>query len=294
MRTKFLLPAVIILLFVQQQLAAQQRQDSLFLAVRDDRAFVQHKVRKNETLFSLAQQFNVPAIVLAQTNNVSFHETLVPGKMLYIPMGKYNLLKSAPAAGVHAAPLYYQVQHGEEWKSVIRSMDISEAALRQWNPGGFNAGTTLQTGWLLYEAPTGTAVSEEEAPASDKPLVLSLGTTRHQQDTVAVPPGEHEQMFNYQTTDGTDVDSLNGMVVFFKSQTSVSLGRLYAFSNDIPKGKVVKIVNPSNGKFAFARILGPMPGTKQYYNAKLGVDSRAKDELEIRDNKLWCRLFFKY
>lgn len=84
------------------------------------------------------------------------------------------------------------------------------------------------------------------------------------------------------------------MVVFFKPQTTVNNKLLYAFSNDIGRGRVIKVVNPTNQKFVFAKIIGPLPATKQYINAKIGLDGRARAELETREVKLWCDFFFKY
>lgn len=278
---------------------AQPKTDSLFLSVKDGRAYVPHEIRKGETLFGLAQQYNVPAVVLAQTNDLSFHETPVAGRILLVPLGKYNFLKNQPQALSKAVPLYYRVKPGESWDMLGAAMDVSVAILRSNNPGELSAGSALLSGWLLYEPPVPVAaVSNTEKAVSSAPVVYTVpgGTavSPEKKDVPQTPRSEHELMYNYQTNDGTDMDSSSGMVVFFQAQTTVSEGRLYAFSNDLPKGRVVKILNPSNGKYAFARILGPIPGTKQYHNAKIGVDNRAKKELGIREDKLWCNLYYNF
>jgi hypothetical protein len=279
--------------------AAQSRKDSLFLTLKDGRAFVRHQVRKGETLFGLAQQYNVPAIVLAQNNDLSFHDVPVAGKPLLVPLGNYNFLQHDPPANSKTTPLYYRVQAGDDWAQLSAAMDVNEAFLRSRNPGQIIPGKVLLSGWLQYEAPVSTTMSADEVPSAAPVAVLAPGAVvpsaaTAKKDTARPAPSEHELMYNYQTNDGATLDSSEGMVVFFQAQTTVSQGQLYAFSNDVPKGKVVKILNPSNGKFAFARILGPIPGTKQYHNAKIGVDNRARKELGIRDTKLWCKLYYNF
>jgi LysM repeat protein len=293
MKRRFL-PALFSVLFFLPAVA--QKPDSLWLMMKDERAYIQHEVRKNQTLFTVAQQYNVPAIVLAQNNDLSFHETVAPGKTLLIPLGNYNLLRNEPAPGSRSAALYYRAMASDEWGSLSSKIDLPPQLLRDLNPGQLYTGRVLHCGWVQYDAVPGSSgiiVTETKPAGSAVVTTVSPLKLAPKKDTVRHPLSEHELMYNYQTSDETERDSLSGMVVFFQSQTTVSEGRLYAFCNDVPKGRVVKIVNPSNGKFAFARVLGPIPSTKQYHNAKIGVDNRAKRELGIRDDKLWCQLYFK-
>jgi LysM repeat protein len=277
--------------------AQTQKKDSFFVVVKEDRFFVRHLVKKNETVMGVAVNYKVPAIVFSQNNEMALQETPKPGKPVLIPLGNYNFFKKEPANPEKARPLYYRVKQGDRLSDVSRYGSVNENLLRDWNriDDDSKLQAVLMVGWVSYTPPgsqneTTMDMGEESSkpvgmlPTGGQPLQGAAGSTT---DT-AEAPSRLEQMYDYQTSNGTMVIDLAGTVVFYTAQTTVSSGMLYGFSNDVPKGKVVKITNTSNGKFAFVRILGPLPATKQYYNAKLGVDSRAKTELGIRDNKLWC------
>jgi len=266
--------------------------DSLFAVLHQGRAMVLHTVKDNENLYSIAQKYSVPALVLSQNNDVSFYEKLVPGRSLMIPLGNYNYQQNGDG---HAKRIYYRLQKGDTYPAVADIFDIKEQSLRSWNSNAELSGRdAITAGWVAYTAddvPKSKVIVTDDHTAispvtPSKPLVAK--------DTAKPKPSDLELIYNYQTSDGTFFDSLSGMVVFFKPQTTVNNKLLYAFSNDIGRGRVIKVVNPSNQKFVFAKIIGPLPATKQYINAKIGLDGRARAELETREVKLWCDFFFKY
>lgn len=277
-----------------KQLSAQTgNNDSLFAILHNGRAMVVHTIRENENLYSIAQKYSVPALVLSQNNDVSFYEKLAAGRSLMIPLGNYNYQQ---AGNQHARRIYFRLRKEDTYAGVADIFDIKEQSLRDWNNNtGLQGRQTIAAGWIAYtdDAPKSKVVVTEERPVSSgnpaipaKPILPK--------DTVKEKPSDLELIYNYQTRDGTFMDSLSGMVVFFKPQTTVNNKLLYAFSNDIGRGRVIKVVNPSNQKFVFAKIIGPLPATKQYINAKIGLDGRARAELETREVKLWCNFFFKY
>lgn len=286
---------MITLLFLLFSLSVIAQKDSLFITVKDGRAMALHYVKKEENLYSIAQQYNVPALVLSQSNDVSFYEPLEPKRKLLIPLGIYNYVKTKPTKANTAKSLYYQVLPTDHYSSLAAALSTSEDFLKSLNN---NLGShqlpnnTLLAGWVLYQAPD--ALSNIEGLANSGGKVATVSATLIKKDTVKLPPTELEKQFNYQTSNGQFVDSANGMVVFFKPQTAIDNKLLFAFSNEFAKGRVLKVVNPSNGKFVYAKVIGALPSTKQYLNAKIGLDGRARAELETREIKLWCDFFMKY
>lgn len=286
------------LLFLLLGLNAVAQKDSLFISIKEGRAMAIHEVKKDENLYSIAQQYNVPALVLSQNNDVSFYESLEPKRKLYIPLGNYNYLKIKPADTKSTKTLYYKVQPSDNYSSLAAALSAPEDFLKSWNK---DLGilqlpkNILIAGWVLYQSP--------DAPTSNEGLSNPIGAVATvalapgavvKKDTVKVAPTELEKQYNYQTSNGQFLDSTNGMVVFFKPQTAIDNKLLYAFSNEFAKGRVIKVVNPSNGKFVYAKVIGALPSTKQYINAKIGLDGRARVELETREIKLWCDFFLKY
>lgn len=267
--------------------------DSLFAVLHQGRAMVIHTVRENENLYSIAQKYSVPALVLSQNNDVSFYEKLAPGRPLMIPLGNYNYQQTEDG---HTKRIYYRVQKGDTYPTIADIFDIKEQSLRNWNNNADLPGRSVITaGWIVYaeDAPKSKVVVTEERMVNTGSTGSPVKTVPAQ-DTAKPKPSDLELIYNYQTSNGTFFDSLSGMVVFFKPQTTVNSKLLYAFSNDIGRGRVIKVVNPSNQKFVFAKVIGPLPSTKQYINAKIGLDGRARAALETREVKLWCDFFFKY
>ncbi len=279
--------------------AKAQNTDSIFTEIKEGRLFAVHKVLQNENIYEIAQMYNVPAVVLGQNNDISFYEKLEPNRKLFVPLGNYNYLKSDPGKNNNYKPLYYATRDNDRLEALAEMIGVSASDLLLWNPATISTppnNTLITVGWVSFEAKKVTqdvvsATKQENNLLAQKVTIKSV---KKDNDTVRPIPGELEKIYNYQTSNGQVLDSTSGMVVFYKPQTNVDKNLLYAFSSEIARGRVVKIVNPSNGKFVFAKIIGNLPNTKQYQNAKIGLDGRARDLLETREVKLWCDFFLKH
>lgn len=288
-----LILALLIASIVALDTSAQQ--DSLFVVAKDGDWFLKHRVKNGETIQSIGAHYNMLPATLASANNLAAYDSLRSRKILYIPLTNQNMLKSPPPENSGYATIYYKTDELDNLQRVSRHAGVTQATLQVWNHMSDNVlkpGTFLKVGWIQT---TGKLNSHEAAenikmapinsipPAPALPATTEKDTTKH---SLA------ELTFNYQTSDGQYINQISGSVVFFKSQSTLSDNVFYGFSNEIPKGKVVKVVNPGNGNYAFVKVLGNMPPTKMYHNAKLGVDSRAKELLEIAEDKYWCDLIF--
>lgn len=276
---------VMLIIFLLAAAGSVDAADTLFAGMRNGRMYALHTAAKDESLYTIARTYSTPAMVLSQNNDISFYDPLPAGRMLVVPLGKYNFYDH-PEKGTSA--LYYKAAPQESRSAIAQSLGISLDALQSLNPGGQ---TPVLLGWISY-APAINAPATP--PAAANTSVSAPASANNTQTPDPAPRSELEKIYRYQTTNEELLDSASGMVVFFKPQTAVNNALLYAFSNDVRKGRVIKIVNPSNQKFVYAKVIGPLPATRQYTNAKLGVDGRARDLLETREIKLWCNLYFKY
>lgn len=297
MKTKRIIISFIFILFTLKVLANTGEKDSLFVEIKDGRLMAIHTVKKNENLYSIAQKYTVPALVLSQNNDVSFYESLAPDRKLWIPLGKYNYLKTKPEDASAYKALYINLRGNETYKILAASIEVPEDIIRNWNQGLELSALPQKVafmGWALCQSSEASPTNEPTPSSATKTTVTTIVRPIEKKDTAKGPPSELELVYRHQTSNGQFVDSLDGMVVFFKPQTTVNQKLLYAFSNEIAKGRVVKIVNPSNNKYVYAKIIGNLPATKQYLNAKIGLDGRARTELDTREIKLWCTFFLKY
>lgn len=267
--------------------------DSLFIEINNSKASIVHLVKEQETSLEIAQQYNVPATLLNQKNNLSFYDRLEKGQKIAIPLGVYNYQSLTPSSTNYKA-LYYNNNRGFSIQKIANALDISQEILEKLNPQTNK--NILLCGWVKigFELPSSNKASLVDNTTHAPAASLAPGAVIKSQDTTNHIPTEFEKVFNYQTSNGIIYDSTAGMVVFYKPQSTKKTDLLYAFSDEVPRGKVIKVINPSNQKCVFVKVIGALPKTKQYLNAKLGVDGRARELLETREIKLWCDLILKY
>lgn len=271
------------------------QQDSLFVVSKDGDWFLKHQIKNGETIHSIGVYYNVLPAVLASVNNLAVYDSIRSRRSIYIPLNNQNMLKSPPLATNSYATIFYKTDELDNLQRISRHAGVTQATLQVWNNMRDNflkPGTFLKVGWMqIPEKPNQrqTAEAIRMAPINGIPPAPALPPAAGKD---SMKRSLAELTFNYQTSDGQYVSQISGSVVFFKSQSTLSDNIYYGFSNEIPKGKVVKVVNPGNGNYVFVKVLGNMPPTKMYHNAKLGVDSRAKELLEIAEDKYWCDLYF--
>jgi hypothetical protein len=122
---------------------------------------------------------------------------------------------------------------------------------------------------------------EEPKPWHDTVIVI-----KKKQDTTINP---FEQLYLTQTGNGVNAVVEKGSVALFNS-ASTAQHVYYAMHNDLERGIIVKVYNPGNNKTIYAKVIGPLPATKQYYNCIMALSSNAKEELGLREDKVWCEV----
>lgn len=285
---------LILLCVVTTHVANAQNPNELYVNINKGKAQAQYYVQKDDNLYSIAQLFSVPAILLSQDNDIPFYETLEVGRKIGIPIGNFNYSSISTS---NQKQLIYIAGLADNYDLIARATGISITDILSLNnnqPIEQLSNNKVVLGWIQHNLPTPIPTkTETQLPTS---LPIATTTTKDSTDKIISigAPSEFENAYKYQTNNETYLDSLEGMVVFFKPQTSVNEKMLYAFSNDLARGRILKVYNPSNHRFVLTKVIGKLPNTKQYLNAKIGLDGRAREMLETREVKLWCSFYFKY
>ena len=165
---------------------------------------------------------------------------------------------------------------------------MTKGDLRTWNGLKGNTLTPDQAmfvGWVKMIAKDTTNPESEAAyPSEKKKKVVVV-------DTVKIPvPGGLDTVYNRQTNKGMNVITEKGSVVFFEKPGKNDV--YYAFHNSTPKGTIIKVFNPGNGKTTYVRVLGPIPGTKMFTDCIIGISTTAMEALGVMDTKAWCELSY--
>ena len=291
----FILP----ILFCLPLVAVAQKPDSLFVAQgADGRWHARYFVRDERSVFAVAKKYGVPAAALADANGLSYAHRLERGMLVKVPLTVANWYNYTPPASSLTEPLYYRA--AEEWdaKDLAAELGVSKKQFAAWNggDGDVERNDIVAVGWISV-GPVGINDVGQTAPADIPPPPLaSTG------DTMAIigdfPPAMPvlapiEQAFQDQTAGGTMVAMEKGPAAFFPSSGGTSKGVHYAFHNAATRGSVVRIHNVGTGRTVYAKVLGPLPGTKQYVGAIVGISAAAKAELGVRgDARAWCEVSY--
>jgi hypothetical protein len=193
------------------------------------------------------------------------------------------------------------------------------------------AGTFLCVGWVRYDrrllanspmpvgspasgrptvtisvamAPQRPPVSTTRAPVRPAATTPQLSTPMPpvpdpQQpvvDTMVVVPRPPVQtmgdIWNYQTQNGQTVTAEKGSVAFYTLNSKAPGAAAYAFHNSAARGSIIRVRNMNNGKSIYVKVLGPLPDTKQYSGAILGLTMVAKRALGVREERAFCELSY--
>lgn len=307
-----------------------QKSDSFYVQQSDNGWLLKHKVKKGETVFSIAKRYHVPPVMLSNTNAIGLRDSLRT-KSIWVPLGAYNIKTDGGITTSEMKPLYHKLSAGESLKTIAKYSLTTQRKILDWNhitDKDVYEGQVLLVGWMYYDA-TGTynnQPSEIEPPTpplrnSAAPLKTPAPEATEPQparpkkkDTVYVVDGVRKEptptsadsedslqeaekseaaiLYEEQTVNETFVNKEKGTAVFFNTSNN-NPDVYFAFHNTAPKGTIIKVKNPGNGNEIFVKVLSRIPTTGLYHNAIIGISKNAKAALGGINDKLWCELTYR-
>lgn len=262
--------------------AMAQQRDSLWVKVINNSWTIVHKMQEGETVFQIARMYEVPPADLAALNGIGYNTKLQAGTDVFIPIGSYNRISKEGVAG--ARPLYYRTGSGDDWQRMAFLAGTDAAQLRAWNKlpmMTLSPGQVLLVGWVKYNTVLVVKPAPPVMPQTADTAVL---------DTIPEMPvlSKEEAEFNMMTNEGQNVQTEKGAAVYFDSKTPGN--KHYAFYNLAPRGSIIKIVNPGNGHYVFAKVIGTIPDQDRYRNALVGLSLSAQKVLGGKGSRTWCEV----
>ena len=309
---------ITILFFLYSISLFAKQSDSLFLVLKDEKYVIAHKVKQGENLFLVAKKYHVPPAVLSDVNQLNYQAELKKDNIIHIPLDVYNHVQNTPANMNEVRPLYYKVKSTDNLPTISRITGVKQSMIQEWNnlPDNYiESGQVLMLGWIAYdksqvsdneqktnakavasipnnqkrkknELPDGirAMMTEEEIVAAEAQAQKEI----HFSDSITK---EHE-LFLSQSNHGMYTTDDKGTAVFFDMPGKVKSKSFYAFHNAAKRGTIMRIYNPGTNKTIYAKVLGPIPDNKKYYNAIVGISGGAKKELGVNADKMWCELSY--
>jgi len=229
-----------------------------------------YKVRDNDDLQHLSRLSGVSQQVMMRWNNMHDNNIYI-GNALFIGWVLYD----ATSGNKGIVTSYDSPAANNKANNNSRSNSVDNAR-RSADP---------ESAWSNPRSGRTQVIDEPQEPRPWHDTVIII---KRPADSVKILP--FEETYLSQTGNGIDAVIEKGSVAFFNNAAAKASTQYYAMHNGLERGTIVKVYNPGNDKMVYAKVIGPLPATKQYYNCIMALSGNAKEELGIRADKLWCEV----
>ena len=294
-------------------------QASLVLQSNSKGLYLNHTVAAKENFYSIGRLYNISPKDIAAFNGVDMAGGLSVGQKLMIPLLAGNFSQSA-AIGT---PVYYTVGQGEGlYRVSVNSGKVPLDNIRKWNnlrgdnvaPGqqlvvGYLVSPEMQSSPVVAKAEPAPPVRSEPAPTTQRtepqrtepvrnepvrsePVRSEPATTRssttatsNRTQVATGGSGYFKSQFEQQSrrnSAGRDATVTSGI---FKTSSGWQDAKYYALIDRVEPGTIVQVINPSNNKIIYAKVLGEMSGIRQNAGLELRISNAAASALEISDTE---------
>ena len=306
---------------------AVQAQDTLQVQGTSPALYVSHVVKKGENFYSLSRAYGLPPKEIAAANKVTMDQGLQLGHNLHIPLTAANFSQKADAAG---KPVYHKVTDKETlYRVSVNYNKVPLDNIRQWNSfsgDGLKKDSYVIIGFMKaggaageaapkvekvkekpapVPEPVETAVAATPAPAPVKETVKKETVKKETApapdvaETPAPAPvrpasanssADFEQLYEQQTSNGKKAGTEKGPGTWFKSN---AVGKYYALHNTAPRGTIIKVTNPLNGKAVYAKVLDVIPQMKSNAGLIIKLSDSAMQALGSNETRFYCELNYE-
>ncbi|HEX4877318.1 MAG TPA: LysM peptidoglycan-binding domain-containing protein [Chitinophagaceae bacterium] len=307
---------VLSLLFFGQTIA--QKTD-LMIKQSDKGLYLEHKVAPKESYFALGRLYNVHPRFLAAYNKLDFAKGLQIDQKIRIPLTDTNFTQS----GGKGTPVYYKCADKEKLSSVSKkNNNVSLANLRWWNnlaTDEMKKDSKLIVGFFQSSemksvSIAGSPVEEEKTVPKTtdekKDVVPDADLTKKEEKKVAEdevkaekkeekkdpPPvikevkkvtiegqGYFKNHFEQQIKNNPPVKDETVTAGIFKTLSGWQDAKYYLLIDNVQPGTIVKIINPTNNKAIYAKVLGEMSGIRQNQGLQVRISNAGAAALEITE-----------
>lgn len=281
--------------------------------------YLDHKVVPKEGFYSIGRLYSVHPKYVASFNNLDLNKGLSIGQILHIPLTDTNFIQKGNTgtpvyyvAGANEGLMRISTLHRNVGLDHLRNWNnLSDNVVA--------TGSKLVVGFLITkEMPSVTLGRREpvaESPRQEtKPPPTPIVDPVAKKETVVtrsepiaeikqVPgnePKKSEPAFANQPVQGSAGENgyfrnhfdqqvkqwparKNETVTsgIFKTTSGWLDGKYYLLIDGVQPGTIVRITNPSNSKFIFAKVLGEMSGIRQNSGYNIRISSAGASALQI-------------
>jgi LysM repeat protein len=262
---------------------------------------LKHTIVAKENFYAVGRLYNIPAKDIAAYNNLDMENGLNIGQTVMIPLTSANFSQTTD----NGTPAYYVVGQQEGlYRVSMKHNKVLMASLRKWNhltSDEIPAGQKLIVGFItspeLAKAVTNSpktepVVIQQEKPKQTEPVAQQR--TEPERITKPVPTqagiknsggGFFKSQFEQQSQASNANKDQTATASIFKTASGWQDGKYYALIDGVDPGTIVQVINPSNNKTIYAKVLGAMSGINQNKGLDVRISNAAANVLDINDTE---------
>lgn len=280
---------------------AAQKGD-LMVKTSEKGLYLEHKVEAKQSFFSVGRLYFIHPKNLADFNKLDLNKGLLIDQKLRIPLTDSNFAQDK----MSGTPVYYKVGDKEGLMTVSNKHNkVSLANLRSWNSlsdDKVKEDTKLIVGFLTRpDAGSIAAIhnpvkKEEEKPIvkkEEEPVVKKeekitekpeeKPMVKAEENPVSKEYGYFKNHFEKQIKINPTSKTETVTSGIFKTSSGWQDTKYYLLIDKVSSGTIVKVINPTNNKTIYAKVLGEMSGIRQNAGLNIRISNAAASVLEITE-----------
>ena len=262
---------------------------------------LKHTIAAKENFYAVGRLYNIPAKDIAAYNNLDMENGLNIGQTVMIPLTSANFSQTTD----NGTPAYYVVGQQEGlYRVSMKHNKVLMASLRKWNhltSDEIPAGQKLIVGFItspeLAKAVTNSPKTEPVVIQQEKPKQTEpVAQQRTEPDRITKPVptqagiknsggGFFKSQFEQQSQASNANKDQTATASIFKTASGWQDGKYYALIDGVDPGTIVQVINPSNNKTIYAKVLGAMSGINQNKGLDVRISNAAANVLDINDTE---------
>lgn len=240
-------------------------------------------------------------------------DQVAPPVKVEVPKNQPPVVKTEPKPVVKTestnetgTPIYHTVGKKETLYHISTLYNkVSIDDIKKWNnltSDGVNEGAKLIVGYS--KAATETKTVPAEKVEKEKTVIKETEKKEPVKEVKQTEPvetkttpvsvkdfkgGVFKTLFESQNSSGEAINQ-QGAAGIFKSTSGWADGKYYCLCNNAVPGTIIKITNPANEKFVFAKVLDAIPDIKQNNGLIICISNAAATELGAAESNFNCSL----
>jgi len=267
--------------------------------------YINHTVAAKESFYSIGRLYNISPKEIAPFNGINLESGLSIGQTIMIPLTAANFSQSVQKG----TPVYYVVGEKEGlYRVSVNNGKVLMADLRKWNNLGsddINPGQKLVVGYIpSMDAATATAIAATpkkepvvtEEVRTEEPAVITPRKSEPEKQASITPAvrqaaivdakgGYFKAAYDQQSRTASSKKEQTATSGIFKTASGWQDAKYYALMDGVEPGTIVRVINPTNSKAVYAKVLGAMSGISQNKGLDVRISNAAANVLSVSDTE---------